>query len=170
MIKERFIEQYGLPRYTVGLGSSGGAMQQHLIAHNYPGLLDALTPVRNFPDTLTVTTDVIDCGLLNHYFDVLVNPAEWPGVRRSKVDGYPVDPQGRTNCNGENGFARQWPVPTAGFDAVVPLSARYDPRRTGAARAGRTTTGSSTRSASIQPLASRVGHTTTWACNTACGR
>ena len=102
-------------------------MQQHLIAHNYPGLLDALTPVRNFPDTLTVTTDVIDCGLLNHYFDTLANPADWPGVRRSKVDGYPVDPQGRTNCNGENGFARQWPVPTAGFDAVVPLSARYDP-------------------------------------------
>jgi len=126
MIKERFIEQYGLPQYTVGLGSSGGAMQQHLIAHNYPGLLDALTPVRNFPDTLTVTTDVIDCGLLNHYFDVLVNPADWPGSRRSKVDGYPTDPQGRTNCNGENGFARQWPVPTAGFDSVVPASARYD--------------------------------------------
>jgi hypothetical protein len=127
MIKERFIEQYGLPLYTVGLGSSGGAMQQHLIAHNYPGLLDALTPVRNFPDTLTVTTDVIDCGLLNNYFNTLVNPADWPGVRRSKVDGYPVNPQGVTNCNGQNGFARQWPVATAGFDAVVPLSARYDP-------------------------------------------
>ncbi len=34
MIKERFVEQYGLPKYTVGLGSSGGAIQQHLIAHN----------------------------------------------------------------------------------------------------------------------------------------
>ena len=60
MIKERFIEQYGLPKYTVGLGSSGGAIQQHLIAHNYPGLLDAITPVRNYPDVISVATDVID--------------------------------------------------------------------------------------------------------------
>jgi hypothetical protein len=127
MIKERFIEQYGLPRFTVGLGSSGGAMQQHLIAHNYPGLLDAITPVRSYPDTLTVVTDVIDCGLLNNYFDTVANPAAWPGGRRSKVDGYPPDPSDRTNCNGWNAFARDWPGPTNGFDAVVPLEARYDP-------------------------------------------
>jgi hypothetical protein len=126
MIKERFIEQYGLPKFTIGLGSSGGAMQQHLIAHNYPGLLDAITPVRSYPDTLTVVTDVIDCGLLNRYFDTVVNPADWPGAKRSKVDGYAVDPQGRTNCNGWNAFARDWPDPTNGFDAVVPLEARYN--------------------------------------------
>ena len=127
MIKERFIEQYGLPKFTIGLGSSGGAMQQHLIAHNYPGLLDAITPVRNYPDTLTVVTDVLDCGLLNRYFDNVANPANWPGSRRSAVDGYPVDPNGVTNCNGWNAFARDWPDPTNGFDAVVPLAARYDP-------------------------------------------
>jgi hypothetical protein len=34
MIKERFIEQYGVPRYTVSLGSSGGAM---LPGHHEPG-------------------------------------------------------------------------------------------------------------------------------------
>jgi len=127
MIKERFIEQYGLPKFTIGLGSSGGAMQQHLIAHNYPGLLDAITPVRNYPDTLTVVTDVLDCGLLNRYFDTVANPANWPGSRRSAVDGYPVDPNGVTNCNGWNAFARDWPDPTNGFDAVVPAAARYDP-------------------------------------------
>jgi len=127
MIKERFIEQYGLPKYTVGLGSSGGSMQQHLIAHDYPGLLDAITPVRSYPDIVTVVTDVIDCGLLNKYFDTVANPADWPGTRRSKVDGYPVNPAGLTNCNGWNAFARDWPGPTDGFDAVVPLAARYDP-------------------------------------------
>ena len=127
MIKERFIEQYGLPKFTIGLGSSGGAMQQHLIAHNYPGLLDAITPVRSYPDTLTVVTDVIDCGLLNRYFDTVANPADWPGAKRAKVDGYAIDPQGRTNCNGWNAFARDWPDPTNGFDAVVPLAARYNP-------------------------------------------
>lgn len=127
MIKERFIEQYGVPAYTVGLGSSGGAMQQHLIAQNYPGLLNAITPVRSYPDTVTVTTDVIDCGLLNRYFNDLAGPANWPGSRRSKVDGYPVDPKGRTNCTGWNNFARSWPAPTNGFDEVVASSARYDP-------------------------------------------
>jgi hypothetical protein len=127
MIKERFIEQYGLPNYTVGLGSSGGAIQQHLIAHNYPGLLDAITPVRNYPDVMSVATDVIDCGLLNNYFATAVNPADWPGERQSKVTGYPLDPLGRNNCVGWNGFARDWPGPTNGFDAVVPLEARYDP-------------------------------------------
>jgi hypothetical protein len=127
MIKERFIEQYGLPKYTVGLGSSGGAIQQHLIAHNYPGLLDALTPVRNFPDVLSIATDVIDCGLLNNYFATAVNPADWPGTRQSTVTGYPVDALGRNNCVGWNAFARDWPGPTNGFDAVVPLEARYDP-------------------------------------------
>ena len=127
MIKERFIEQYGLPKYTVGLGSSGGAIQQHLIAHNYPGLLDAITPVRNFPDVLSVATDVIDCGLLNNYFATAVNPASWPAIRRAAVDGYAVDPTGRTNCNGWNAFARDWPGPTDGFDPVVPVALRYDP-------------------------------------------
>src|SRR5262245_16120129 len=134
MIKERFIEQYGLPRYTVGLGSSGGAMHQHLIAHAYPGLLDAITPVRSYPDLVTVVTDVIDCGLLNNYWDFVANPADWPPTKRSKVDGFPIDPMGRTNCVGWNAFARDWPGPTNGFDAVVPLAVRYDPvtNRTGA--------------------------------------
>jgi hypothetical protein len=127
MIKERFVEQYGLPKYTVGLGSSGGAIQQHLIAHNYPGLLDAITPVRNYPDVMSVATDVIDCGMLNNYFATAVNPADWPGARQSKVTGYPLDPLGRNNCVGWNSFARDWPGPTNGFDAVVPLEARYDP-------------------------------------------
>ena len=93
MIKERFIEQYGLPQYTVGLGSSGGAMQQHLIAHNYPGLLDALTPVRNFPD-LDRDHRRIDCGLLNHYFDAARESRRLACNARSKVDGYPVNPRG----------------------------------------------------------------------------
>jgi hypothetical protein len=127
MIKERFIEQYGLPKYTVSIGSSGGAMQQHLIAHNYPGLLDAITPVRSYPDTITVVTDVIDCGLMNNYFDNVAGAANWPGAKRSKVDGYPLNPAGLTNCNGWNAFARDWPTPTDGFDPVVPVALRYDP-------------------------------------------
>ena len=45
-VKERFIEEYGVPIYTLGQGGSGGSMQQQLIANAYPGLLDAIMPQR----------------------------------------------------------------------------------------------------------------------------
>ena len=135
MIKERFIKQYGMPRYTVGLGSSGGSMQQHLIAHGYPGLLDAIIPVRTFPDLVTIVPDVLDCGLLGNYFTHIANPANWPGSRITKVDGFALLPDGTTTCQtGWGGFANQWQNPNNGFDPVVPVALRYNPitNRTGA--------------------------------------
>lgn len=69
MTKERFIERYGVPTYTVGLGGSGGAIQQYLIAQNQPGVLDALLPVQSYPDMVTQTIHVGDCELLEHYMD-----------------------------------------------------------------------------------------------------
>ena len=53
MVKEHFIERFGVPRYTIGSGRSGGSMQQHLIANNYPGLLDGIIPTASFADTMT---------------------------------------------------------------------------------------------------------------------
>src|SRR5262249_48360147 len=87
MIKERFIEQYGLPRFTIGSGGSGGAIQQHLIAHNYPGLLDALTPGVSYPDVASILPDIVDCAILNRYFDTVAKPADWPGAGGGAVDG-----------------------------------------------------------------------------------
>jgi hypothetical protein len=127
MVKERFIEQYGLPRFTIGSGGSGGAIQQHLIAHNYPGLLDALTPGISYPDIASVVPDVLDCGLLRRYFTAVADPARWPAERRAAVEGYAPTADGRTNCDGWANFANQWQNPVRGFDAVVPLEARYDP-------------------------------------------
>ncbi len=69
MTKERFIERHGLPTYTVGLGGSGGAIQQYIIAQNHPGVLDALLPVQSYPDMVTQTIHVGDCELLEHYMD-----------------------------------------------------------------------------------------------------
>ena len=37
MTKERFIEGYGVPLYTVGVGGSGGAIQQYVYAQRHPG-------------------------------------------------------------------------------------------------------------------------------------
>ena len=70
MVKERFIETYGVPQYTIGWGSSGGAIQQYQIADNYPGLLDGLITGRSFMDTpFASSTSSGDSRLLQAYFD-----------------------------------------------------------------------------------------------------
>ena len=56
MVKEHFIEEFGPVRWTIGSGRSGGSMQQHMIANNYPGLLDAIVPTASFADTMTFQT------------------------------------------------------------------------------------------------------------------
>ncbi|MDZ7790593.1 MAG: DUF6351 family protein [Xanthomonadales bacterium] len=70
MTKEGFIERYGVPDYTVGLGASGGAIQQYVYGQNHPDLIDAAVPERSYPDMVTQTIHVGDCELLEHYMDV----------------------------------------------------------------------------------------------------
>ena len=128
MIKERFIEQYGVPRFTISSGGSGGSMQQHFIAQNYPGLLDAITPGISYPDLVTILPDVTDCGLLNNYFNA--RAAQWPASRRPPITGYPVGTTGVVGvetCASWDGFAHTWVSPFNGFDPVVPVAARYNP-------------------------------------------
>lgn len=106
MTKERFIERYGVPLYTVGLGGSGGAIQQYLIAQNHPGVLDGLLPVQSYPDMVTQTIHVGDCELLEHYMDATdrANPKWRVTKNRSWLVG----------MNAEEGFARV-------NDALAPL-------------------------------------------------
>ena len=69
MVKERFVEAYGAPRFTIGWGCSGGSYQNHQIADNYPGLLDGIIPGCSFPDVISGTIPfVTDARLLNRYF------------------------------------------------------------------------------------------------------
>lgn len=69
MVKERFIEAYGAPRYTIGWGCSGGSYQQHQIADNYPGLLDGILPGCSFPEVgFSTVYSITDQRLLGHYF------------------------------------------------------------------------------------------------------
>lgn len=68
MVKEHFIENYGVPAYTIGRGGSGGAMQQLLIAGAYPGLLNGLLISNTFADAVTYFTDSQECAsLLREY-------------------------------------------------------------------------------------------------------
>ena len=69
MVKERFIESYGPPQFTIGWGCSGGSYQNPQIADNYPGLLDGIIPGCSFPDVISGTIPfVTDARLLNRYF------------------------------------------------------------------------------------------------------
>lgn len=70
MTKEGFVKRYGVPSYTVGLGASGGGIQQYLYPQNHPGLIDAAIAVQPYPDMVGQIPHVGDCELLEHYMDV----------------------------------------------------------------------------------------------------
>jgi len=53
MVKERFIESYGVPKFTIGTGSSGGAYQSNQTGDNYPGAFDGIVTMNSFPDVTT---------------------------------------------------------------------------------------------------------------------
>jgi hypothetical protein len=69
MVKERFVEHYGEPIYTIATGSSGGSYQSHQTADNYPGVFDGIIVASSFPDVTSATIfTVSDSRLLNNYF------------------------------------------------------------------------------------------------------
>ena len=72
MTKDRFVSMYGKPLYTVGVGGSGGAIQQYIYGQNHPGLIDAAIPQYSYPDMITQTIHVGDCELLERYMDAEV--------------------------------------------------------------------------------------------------
>jgi hypothetical protein len=77
-VKRQFVARYGAPLYTVGLGGSGGGLQQYLFAQNLPGLLDAAIAQYAYPDMVTQTIHALDCELLEYYFDVAApDPGRW---------------------------------------------------------------------------------------------
>ncbi len=89
MVKERFIELYDLPGYTVGIGGSGGAIQQYVYAQNHPGLLDAGIPQYSYPDMVSQAVHVGDCELLEFYMDALdgTNPRWATWTNRVLLEG-----------------------------------------------------------------------------------
>ncbi len=122
MVKERFIEQFGVPVHTIGEGASGGSIQQHLIIQNYPGLLDAAAAILPFPDAVTVAPGVADCGLLNRFYRTSNGRSLTP-VQRAAINGHAVaatcDSWARTFLSGID--------PTTGCDPAIPKSEIYDP-------------------------------------------
>ncbi|MGJ8668960.1 MAG: DUF6351 family protein [Oceanococcus sp.] len=88
MAKERFVEQYGPLRYTIGTGCSGGSIAQLTIANAYPGLYQGLLTMCAYPDSLSAGLQFADLHLMRKYFEapetwapgVVWNPALWGPV------------------------------------------------------------------------------------------
>ena len=130
MVKEHFIEQFGQPRHTIGWGSSGGAMQQHHITLNYPGILDGIIPAAASPDTVTRVGWVSDCALLERYFETADNP--WTDEQKTAVSGFATwevctgGPSFTGSAWLTSGYSPGWIDPTA-CDESIPQALIYDP-------------------------------------------
>jgi len=107
MLKEHFIEDHGVPLYTVGIGGSGGAIQQYVYAQNHPGLIDAAIPVYSYSDMITQAVHVGDCELLEHYFDATdrFNPKWQDVLNRRAIQGLNAS---RNPINMSSGEQGQW--------------------------------------------------------------
>lgn len=120
MLKERVVETLGRTTLTIGEGSSGGAIQQHLILQNYPGILDAAAAGSPFPDAASISAGVTDCGLLERYYATPGGAGLNP-IQRAIVNGHGTD----TTCPAWVASFLDALRPSAGCPAV-PEALRYD--------------------------------------------
>ncbi len=123
MVKSHFINEFGVPVHTIGEGASGGAIQQHLILQNYPGILDASLAILPFPDALSISPGVADCGLLSHYYGSAAG-ATLTADQRAAINGHAVP---LTCVVWENSFL-EGIRPSDGCDSQIPKSKIYDPK------------------------------------------
>lgn len=88
-VKKQFIANYGKPKYTVGIGASGGALQEYLIAQNHPGILDAAITLYSYPDMVTQVAYSLDCELMEYYFDKIAkHNLDWQNWdKREAIEG-----------------------------------------------------------------------------------
>jgi hypothetical protein len=88
MVKERFIKTYGVPKFTIGLGCSGGSEQVLPIGDAYPGLVDGIILGCSYPEAIAaMNTNLIDAGLMAHYFGNA--SLAWSDAEKTAVTGYP---------------------------------------------------------------------------------
>lgn len=121
MVKERFIEAYGTPLFTIGMGSSGGSYQTHQIGDNYPGLLDGIISGRTFPDLLSGTVPMVtDARLLQRYFEEARQ--SYTDEQKRQISGF-----GRLETLTQNNLFPGRIHATEHCPEVLPATRRYDP-------------------------------------------
>jgi hypothetical protein len=126
MVKEHFVETYGVPLYTLGTGSSGGSMQLNLINQNYPGMMEGIATRNTFSDLLTFGIPLADCALLENAFNTSALP--WPFDQKTAVSGWGTWQHCINNRTWNAGYkARGAVTDSAGCDPSLPASLLYDP-------------------------------------------
>lgn len=141
MGKERFIETFGAPHYTVSTGGSGGAYTSLQVADAYPGLFDGVLISATFPDAMSISMSSLDSKLISKYLNannvsafteaqmVTVsgnkNARAWYdlALQSGRTDPVPnrVDPTPASPNPFLGGYK------SAVWNAAVPLALRYDP-------------------------------------------
>ncbi len=107
MVKERFVETYGEPVYTIATGASGGSYQSHQTADNYPGVFDGIIVSSSFPDVASATIFTLaDARLLHHYFTA-TSPEAFSPEQQLAISGFG---QWSSIPNLSQGAARMDPV------------------------------------------------------------
>ncbi len=154
MMKEHIIDTYGLVKYTIGTGCSGGSINSNMNLSIGPGLLDGVITSCTYPDSETTAMEVGDCTLLVEAYQKAPLLTLWSGAgltqaqinaKKAAINGHPD----QTGCqawfnffgsNGQSGlyfYRHILPANTASGaitqDAVatnnceLPNSAVYDP-------------------------------------------
>ena len=126
MVKEHFIEEFGVPVHTIGTGGSGGAIQQYMMAQNYPGLLDGLMPQISFSDN-AIFESVIDCSSLDHAFGS--TKASWNDDQKASVSGYATwktCSEGWMGRGAATSLANNQ-IKAAACNAAIPKTLAFDP-------------------------------------------
>ena len=134
MSKEHFIKTYGMPKFTVSAGASGGSYGSSQLVDALPGLFDGILIAATFPDPLSIAFSAADGHLLTHYF--ATNPAALTIEQQLAVSGYKSN---KAFVDAANQAARIDPVPnradidgykSAVWNPIVPEALRYDPVKT----------------------------------------
>lgn len=133
MTKERFIEIFGPPVWTVSHGCSGGSYGSAQLADRLPGLYDGVLIACTFPDPLAIATEGQDSRLLAHYW-AATDPQGFTDAQKLAVTGYKTI---KAFLDAANQAARTDPVArpddlagygSGAFSPAVATDLRYDPK------------------------------------------
>ena len=132
MGKAHFIESFGVPDYTVSIGSSGGSYGSSQLADAMPGLIDGILIAHTFPDPLAIAFSGLDGHLLTNFFEK-AGKGKFTESQQVAVSGY----KGlKAWVDTANQAQRTDPVPNRadikGYNSAiwskeVPEALRYDP-------------------------------------------
>lgn len=125
MLEEHIREAYGRIRATLGTGCSGGSIQQHVIAADYPGLLDGIQPNCSYQDSWTTGNEVADCHLQLHYF--AASSTGFTPLQQAALMGEQFAPPGLRVCDLWEATFASVETPSLAVNCDLPPALVYDP-------------------------------------------